>query len=138
MRTGHFRTHFIAATFLVMAVGTVNAGNLSFLRNSPMASFNDEDVRLMMANAEAAVLDTKLRSPRTWENPATKHTGTAETLLSYSGPNGIACKRLRIANQAGSNKGRATFTVCNRDEKGWQLVPSDFAPVPKAAPAKVG
>jgi len=107
------------------------ADNYSFLKNTPLGAFTDEDHALMTQNVEAVVTNAQTPAKRSWQNPQTGHSGTAESLLAFSGPKGESCKRIRVINKAGSRDGKATYTLCN-GEAGWQLASSDYAPMPKS------
>jgi hypothetical protein len=116
---------------LVLGMQSTFANNLSFLKQTPMAAFTDEDHALMMQNVEAVLSDATTPNKRDWSNPKTGHSGTTETLIAFSGPKSESCKRLRVINKAGGRDSRATYTLCKGDA-GWQLASSDYAPVPKA------
>jgi hypothetical protein len=117
---------------LVLGMQSAFANNLSFLKQTPMAAFTDEDHALMMQNVEAVLSDATTPHKRDWNNPKTGHSGTTETLIAFSGPKGESCKRLRVINKAGGRDSRATYTLCKGDA-GWQLASSDYAPVPKGS-----
>jgi len=112
------------------------AHNLYFLRNSSIAAFTDEDYALMTQNAVKVLSDDKTPAKASWENPQTGSSGTAETLLAFSGPKGEPCKRLKLTNKAGSRHDQASHTLCHSDETGWQLASSDYAPMPKSSGKK--
>jgi hypothetical protein len=127
-----FGMMLIASTSLVFGMPSAFANNLSFLKQSPMAAFTDEDHALMMQNVETVLEDAKTPTKLDWNNPKTGHSGTTETLIAFSGPKGESCKRLRVINKAGSRNSNATHTLCKGDA-GWQLASSDYAPVPKSS-----
>jgi hypothetical protein len=131
MRSG-FGIVLIAGATLVCGMQSASANNLTFLKQTPMAAFTDEDHALMMQNVEAVLADATTPAKRDWNNPKTGHSGTTETLIAFSGPKGESCKRLRVTNKAGSRDGKATYTHCKGDA-GWQLASSDYAPVPKSS-----
>src|SRR5262249_48915490 len=108
---------------------SAQAANLSFLHDSAMSEFNDEDVRLLTDAFNAVVADQKTPVSRKWKNDASGNSGELRALAAFPGPKGEACKRVRITNQAKKYSGKATYTVCKMPE-GWQLVPSDYAPMP--------
>jgi hypothetical protein len=120
----------------LLQMNTTQAGNLSFLKDGPIAKFSDEDVKLMSENVDAALADAKTHVVRQWASTTADNSGTVETLQAYAGPNGIACKRLRITTRAGNLTGKSIYTWCDMEAKGWTLVPSDFAPPPKQSPTK--
>jgi hypothetical protein len=122
----------LVATAYVLHAPFAQAGNSSFIIDAPIGRFTDEDVKLMNANIERTVVDTNVRVVHSWSNPITKYSGTAETLLVFAGPDGVPCKRVRIANRAGNLKGQGQYTLCKVDGKDWTFVPNDYAPQPKA------
>jgi hypothetical protein len=132
-----YRFQSVALVFAasLIALSTVQANNLSFLKDTPMANFNDEDIRLMTQSAADALADAKTPSSREWENTATNHSGTAKTLKAFEGPKGIACKRLRLTTHSGNRDGKSAYTLCNMGEDGWKIVPNDYAPMPKTPTA---
>jgi hypothetical protein len=122
------------ATAVLFAGIPAHAGNLSYLKDAPIAKFNDEDVQLMTSNAQAVLADAKTPLSRSWANSKTNHSGTAESLLEFLGPKGIPCKRLRVTQRADGRESKATYTYCNMDAEGWRMVSSEFAPTPKKPP----
>jgi hypothetical protein len=134
MRASYRQLLFAAQLMLLCLLqpSATQAGNNSYVSDAPIGKFTDEDMKLMNANLDATVADEKVRSVHSWSNPSTKHSGTAETLISYLGPNGIPCKRVTIANRAGNLTGKGQYTLCKMAEQGWTFVPNDYAPVPKA------
>jgi hypothetical protein len=125
-----YRLRLAAAQLMALCllhIAATQAGNNSFISDAPMGKFNDEDLRLMNANIDAALTDAKIRVVHSWSNLATKNSGTAETLQILVGPNGIPCKRIRVANSAGNLKGSGQYTLCKMEGKGWTFVPKDYA-----------
>lgn len=113
---------------VLMAANMSYAGNLSFLKDSAIAKFDDEDVRLLMEAVTAVLSDTAAPTKRQWRNERTGHFGELRTSSMLLGRNGVSCKRLRVVNHAGTRKSKATYTMCNIPPDGWRLVPSDFVP----------
>ena len=132
---GVSRSALVLGATLALGMQSAFANNLSFLKQTPMAAFTEQDHALMMQNVESVLADAHTPAKREWNNPQTGHSGTTETLLAFSGPKGESCKRLRVINKAGSRDSKATYTLCKGDA-GWQLASSDYAPVPKAEKAK--
>ncbi len=134
--TGYYklwRRAWLTASILIVAEGAY-ADNWTFLKETPIAKFDDEDVRLLLDAANAAVADAATPAQRQWKNERTGHYGELRTLASFAGPNGAHCKRLRVTNHASGRESKATYTLCDLPPKGWQWVPSDFAPAPKRNP----
>jgi hypothetical protein len=109
----------LLAAAAVMLVVTVHAQNLNFLKKSPLAQFTQEDVDLMLKNADAALEAKEPQARREWSNPRTGATGTAEVLREFAGADGAPCKRLRIVNKAKSESTDATHTLCKYESRGW-------------------
>ena len=112
-----------------LAAIDARAANLSFLQDSAMGEFNEEDIRLLTSAFNAVVADPKTPATHKWKNDASGNGGELRSLAAFLSPKGESCKRVRITNQAKKTSGKATYTVCKMPE-GWQLVPSDYAPVP--------
>jgi hypothetical protein len=104
------------------------ADNWAFLKDTPLSKFSEEDRKMMMSNAVETVNDDSSTAARSWKNKKTSHSGTAQVLLAYAGPDNIPCKRIRIVNRAGDNQNRANYSVCKFADEGWKLVSNDFAP----------
>jgi hypothetical protein len=121
----------VVAVLVTLFITQAHAGNMSFLRDAPMGKFTDEDMKLMNANLEATVADTKVRTVHTWSNQQTGYSGTAETLQAFAGPNSVPCKRVRITNRAGTLTGKGQYTLCKLEGKEWTVVPNDYAPAPQ-------
>lgn len=122
----------LRATYGALALVTVcgqdaAAGNLSFLDDSAITKFNDEDVRLMRENLQAVADDGKTPSERSWKNPATGHEGSIESLKAFTGHGGLACKKLRVTNIASDLQSRAVYTMCKSNEGDWRLAPKEPA-----------
>jgi hypothetical protein len=114
------------AIVLTMLVTVVFAGNLSFLENTSVARFNDEDVSLMMKNVEQVLESTSHVSKQEWSNPKTGAAGFAETRGQFTAADGTLCKRLRVGNKARgvATAGESNYTVCKYPDRGWTLDPS--------------
>jgi hypothetical protein len=125
------RSAILPAAFAVLGyANTAYASNWSFLRNSAVAQFDDEDVRLMMESANTVISDPNGPARRQWRNERTGHSGELQSTAAFAGPNDLRCKRLLIVNRAGSKASRSTYTLCDMPPEGWRLVPADFAPSP--------
>ena len=115
------------AITLLAASHAVLAGNASFLKDTPLEVFTEEDQQLMFDNAEAALSDAKTPAKREWKNPKTGSSGSAESLTAFTGPKNESCKRVQIVNHAQGRTSKGNYTVCNMGADGWKLVPSDYA-----------
>jgi hypothetical protein len=109
------------------AVITASAGNLSFLANSPVAYFNQDDMALMRENANKVLDSPDANAQQSWSNPRTRASGMAQLRGQFTAANGTPCKRLRIVNRARGLESDATFTVCRTADNDW-IFNADAAP----------
>lgn len=117
------RTLMIVLAACVPVVGS--AGNLSFLKNSPISYFNAEDISLMMKAAEAALNDQDEQAKRAWQNPATGNSGEIQVLRSFKRADGALCRKLQVSNLAKKTvEGRASYPVCKGSDGTWAIDPN--------------
>jgi len=114
------------------AVITSPAANLTFLQNSPISYFQDDDVSMMLANAKA-VLDSVSGAKQQWSNPRTGAAGMAQIKGRFTATDGTPCARLRVVNKARGVESDIVYTVCKNPERGWAVDP-DAKPPPARAP----
>ena len=114
-----------ALAIITLCAEDASAGNLSFLEDSAIAKFDDEDVRLMTENVRAVVEDSKTPAERSWKNPTSGHSGKIESLKTFVGRDGLSCKKLRITNVAGDLRSRATYAMCKSSDGDWRLAPQE-------------
>jgi len=119
------------AVFLVacLAPWAPQAGNMSFLQDSPSAYFRGDDADLMMKNAHEALDSSEPSAKRSWSNPKTGASGFAQVTGQFTGSDGAPCKRLRIGNKAGGLQGEGTYTLCKYKDRGW-VFHADAHPAP--------
>ena len=113
----------LRATYAAVAI----AGNLSFLNDSAISKFDEEDMRLMSESVQAVANDDATPSQRSWKNAASGHEGSIESLKAFTGHGGLACKKLRITNVAGDLRSKAVYTMCKSNEGDWRLAPKEPA-----------
>ena len=115
--------YLIAAALVVssMALTSASAGNLNFLKTSPLNYFKGDDMELMRQNAEKVLEDTGAQAKQSWSNPKTGASGLAQVRGEFKGSDGAPCKRLRIINNANGLKSDATYTVCKYPDRGWVM-----------------
>jgi hypothetical protein len=124
------RARWLAAATLIAgctAVITASAGNLSFLADSPVAYFNQDDMALMRETANKVLDSPDANSQQSWSNPRTRASGMAQVRGQFTAANGTPCKRLRIVNRARGLESDATYTVCMSPDRGW-IFNADAAP----------
>ena len=98
----------------------VQASDLSFLHASPVASFKQDDVDLMLKNARA-VLDADSTARQGWSNPKSGASGFAQVRGQFTAADGTPCKQLRVENKIRNVESDATYTVCKYPDRGWVI-----------------
>lgn len=112
----------LVATAVALTTGVVaEAGNLSFLANSPSGHFSSEDVRLLRETALQLLLHEEVGATRTWHNPHSTASGEITIVKLFESADGFLCKVLLIKNSAGGWHGRATYPVCEIHPGDWKL-----------------
>jgi hypothetical protein len=115
-----------AALLMICALSS-RAQDWTSLKDTAVAKFDAEDIRLMIANAEAVAERSQTPASSSWKNAATGHSGRAESLRAFAGRDGVSCKTLRITNVAGELRGVKAYTVCKFANCGWRVVPREYA-----------
>ncbi len=106
---------------LLCSYGTAFAGNLSFLDNSAVSKFNDDDVKIMQATAMTLLKDGTAGQSQDWANPNSTAKGKITVVKVFQSTEGFACKTLRIENSAGGWHGRTTYPVCQVPPGEWKI-----------------
>jgi len=119
----------LAVLMACIAPCASQAGNLSFLQDSPSSYFRGDDADLMMKNAQAALDSSDPNAKRSWSNPKTGASGFARVTGHFTATDGAPCKRVRIGNQAGGLQGEGTYTLCKYQGRGW-VFNSEAQPAP--------
>jgi hypothetical protein len=114
-------TVLAAGLALLLDAAALQAGNLNFLKDSPLRHFSKDDSNLMLKNARAVLDSSAANASQTWRNPKTGASGLAEVKAQFNAPDGTPCKRLRVENSAKGIEGEATYTVCKYSDRGWAL-----------------
>jgi hypothetical protein len=117
--TQHRRALALATLVLFASHGM--AANVSFLKNSPISFFTEQDIELMMAAADDVLADDSRGAKREWKNSATGNFGQLEVLGAFKAPDGRLCKRLRVTNNAKAVESRATYSVCLDADGVWKV-----------------
>lgn len=123
-----------AALFMLCSI-VARAQDWQSLKDTAVALFDAEDIRLMIANADAVAELAGTPSSRSWNNAATGHSGTAESLRAFAGPAGVPCKSLRVTNIADERRGVTTYSVCKFASCGWRVVPREYLEGSRYAPS---
>jgi hypothetical protein len=110
-----------AGSVLALAVTAASAqGNLSFLKDTPLAYFNAEDAKLMRAAALEVLQSSQDGTRKEWGNPATGNGGAITLVTQFSAPDGRPCSQVRVENRA--------KTMCKSPDGRWKV---DAAKPPK-------
>ncbi|NJN47397.1 MAG: hypothetical protein HC808_14035 [Candidatus Competibacteraceae bacterium] len=107
---------FVAIAFFSMAT-PVFAISWTFLENSAVQKFNDEDWEHFSEAGKRALEETPDGQTVEWENPATSSKGQI-TPVSTSEKDGVQCRKVNIANSAGGFSGESVFTFCKDPDSG--------------------
>ena len=107
-------------------------GNMSFLLNTPVEKFNDEDFARLKAAALAVLEHPGPGAKQAWDNAATGNSGTITMLQSFTTEDGRECHKLHIENHAKALSGASDMSVCRGADRRWLMDPEA---VPAKAPA---
>ena len=111
----------VAASLALLAPIALAQRNLSFLRDSPVSKFNDEDFRLLRA-AAAQVLDGGLENvSQGWKNPKSGNWGSVQVLRVFNATDGRDCRMLRVDNHSKTLSSTSDMSVCRHPQRGWLL-----------------
>lgn len=119
-RSSGRRAAWLAGILVVLAMAA-HAGNLNFLRKSPISYFNDEDMRLLQDAVAQVLADANNYAKKNWSNPATGSSGEVEGRGGFKTSDGVKCRRLRVSNHARGIDGQATYTLCEDSERSWVI-----------------
>ncbi|MBX5461495.1 MAG: hypothetical protein IRZ28_10455 [Steroidobacteraceae bacterium] len=113
-----------ACVVIALAPGAFGQGNLGFLRNTPLQSFNEQD-RALLREAMADVLNSsEPTASRTWKNDATGSGGTIQSLARFDNADGRECRQLQMQNRGSRGESNAlTMSVCRDDKGEWRADP---------------
>ncbi|MEE4378616.1 MAG: RT0821/Lpp0805 family surface protein [Candidatus Competibacteraceae bacterium] len=126
---GHLSVKLIIPIIAIVAVAFISistptfAMNWTFMENSAVQKFNDEDWQLFSEAGKRALEATPDGQTVEWENPATASEGQI-TPVSTSEKDGVQCRKVEIANSAGGFSGESVFTFCKDPDSGdWKAIP---------------
>ncbi len=119
----------VATALTVAATAAIAQGNLGFLKDTPMAYFRADDVKLMRAAAAEVLKIARDGTRKDWDNPATGNGGAVTLLTQFSAPDGRPCSQVRVETHAKSMENASTMTVCKGSDGSWK---ADAAKPPKS------
>jgi hypothetical protein len=117
----HLARPALALVLLAASAALQAAGNLDFLKDSPLMHFRQDDYDLMIKNAVAVLDAAGDKATESWRNPQTGASGLAQVRTQFTTKGGMLCKQLRVVNRARGIDGEATYTVCKSSDRGWVL-----------------
>jgi hypothetical protein len=91
---------------------------------TPFAKFSKEDSAMMMARVDQALKAEKDGETLEWKNPATPASGSVTPLARFTA-DGLACRRLRVANAYGDLKAEGVYRFCEKPAGKWKLIGPD-------------
>ncbi len=111
----------IALAAFAFAPHAHSAGWVSILKNTPAEMFDDEDIRIFLVNAQAALNAEGPASELAWANPKTGAGGRFLELNRTVSADGSVCKRMRfwMHTRTRSEKS-AVWTMCRIDDR-WRV-----------------
>lgn len=110
-----------ALLLLLLSAAPAAAQNMSFLGNSPIAYFTDEDMKLFHATGLSVLEASNSGKTQKWENPATGASGKIKVLKAFVAADGRTCKRLGIYNKARGVEGQSKLTLCKAADGHWRV-----------------
>jgi surface antigen len=111
-----------------------SASNLSFLSNSVVSNFKEQDMKLLMASVDKALDSTDPRASGSWSNPTTGNSGEVAVTGQFTSTDGHTCKNLKVVNRTPKMQGTGAYILCAVPGRGW-LVNPEARPAPADAAA---
>ena len=90
------------------------------LKNTPSASFTDEDHRLFDAAARKALDESPVGATVSWENPATGSRGDLTVLKDFTWKQN-RCRQISVHNESRGTAATNTADLCKMADK-WRAV----------------
>lgn len=99
---------------LLAASSIATAAGLGFLAESPLARFNEDDLKLMNAAMEKALTATELGMRTSWVNDKTGSSGEVTPQRAFES-RGRPCRELRVVNRHRALEASGVYTMCRED-----------------------
>lgn len=112
-------TFFPVILLLVLSLHPAQAFNLSFLRNTPVAAFTDEDIAIARDHIRNALNNGKNGEVVKWENPNSGAAGEYILLKTYQ-RNGTKCRRVKVIHSTKKRRAESTHNLCQTPAGTWQ------------------
>ena len=111
--------------FLIIFLGLIfstvlQASNLNFLKDAPIADFNKDDITMMDQNIYKSLQELDDGEKSAWKNDATGHSGLANPVKTYE-KDGQTCRTIRIVNRSNKRIAQGHYDFCRIDDARWVL-----------------
>ena len=106
---------------LLACNGGAMAANMSFLDNTPISRFNDQDNKMLQAAFRKAMDEGDNGATVEWKNEKTTSGGTITPLESFE-RQGAQCRKARVTTEHKLLKGEGQYNFCKNPKGTWKLV----------------
>ena len=111
----------VALAAALVAASPATAQNWgALLKNTPFERFNKDDNEMFLEHARKTLEEMKDSETTSWENPATKHSGSFTLLRTYE-KDGHTCKEVRVRTRAETLRRDNVANACRVEGK-WRLL----------------
>jgi surface antigen len=97
------------------------AGEVPAFKDTVIAKFNEQDLKIMLATVDKALVAPQDGQALDWRNAKTGASGTV-TPMNRLTLDGLDCRRARIVNRFGSQTGEAIYRFCEKPKGQWKLL----------------
>jgi surface antigen len=112
-------TFILVFLLLIFDLQPAHAVNLSFLKNTPVAAFTDEDIAIAQDHIRDALNNGKNGEVVQWENPNSGAAGEYTLLKTYQ-RDGVTCRRIKVIHSAKKRRGESAYTLCQTAAGTWR------------------
>lgn len=113
--------NLLIATALALSVQHANAFDTRFMRETPIAKFNEPDMRMLMSSALGAMNETPDGASVNWQNNRTGSSGSI-TPFSTTDRRQERCRAARFISQHKSLQSETTVNLCRQRKGEWRWV----------------
>lgn len=111
----------LLATSLVVAALPAASTNLGFMKDAPIAKFNDQDMKLFTQTLNGTLEQGADGEARRWSNPETKAEGEVKVVQSFERA-AMRCRKVTIRNAAKGQTASSQASFCRQASGQWALV----------------
>ena len=117
----------LSAALVWLSPAAQAAGERAALKHTVVSAFNDDDMALMRSRVVQALKSDDDGQTLAWRNEKTRSSGTVTPVQRLTSQ-GLACRRLRIANQHDEARAEGIYRFCMQPPGRWKLVGPDPSP----------